>query len=237
MTATGDNFSAKHSPLVEYYVLGNAQALDPDASPLGWIVNFFRCDLEGVSGPQNYSAAGNLRNGDQSAVAVDNGWLTCTNSNYQLAFTSPPENLTRPGSPTQTLSLPFQVEFPAFPTNSSTFYDGWGLLAWMTQLAVEGSGGVALPTTPPTCQAWVPSIDDCGGSPSGWFAVLLSQNGAWLDSFPSSSNNTTWSVPNVIVSSQDRLLVVLPASWPVQSETLGVFPTPSAPALSGSSAL
>jgi hypothetical protein len=236
-SAAGEAFSTRHSPLVEYYVLGNDQVLDPDASPFGWVVNYFRCDIAGVSGLQNYSAVGFLDSGNKSAQFVDNGFLTCTVSNYRIAFAAIPLNATTMFGSTTDTSLPFQVTFPASPSNNSTFYDGWGLLAWMTKLQLLGSNGQPLPVSPATCQSWVPSVADCPANSSGWSMLLLSQTGAWLDSYPSVSNASDWAVPNVILSSEDQFVLVCPDVWNLSGDAIIVNGGPSAPVVTGSATL
>jgi hypothetical protein len=229
----GENFTAEHAPVVEYYVLGNAQFVDPDASPLGWIVDYFQCDQVNVSGIQDYLAVGNLVNGNVSGTVVDNGWLSCTVPAYMLDFGSPAINQSLSGSGGQYLSVPFQVVMPPSGEFNGS-YDGWGVLAWMTQLGIAASGGVELPASAASCQHWVANVSECGSDASGWFAVLLSQNGEWLDSYPSETNSSAWSIPNVIMSSQDQLVVVAPPSWNLTGDSLDVTGVSSGPAMNGS---
>jgi hypothetical protein len=231
-TIAGSAFSEKHSPLVQYYVLGDAQVLEPDASPLGWVVNYFRCDLTGVTGLQNYTAVGLSGTSDQTFI--DNGWLTCTLPNYHLAFAS---GSTDSSGGVSYVSLPFQVTASGILKDNTTLYDGWGLLSWMFDLKVLDSSNATLPAAAASCQSWVPDLTDCGGNSSGWFAVLLSQNGAWLDSFPSTAGGSSWAVPNVIVSSQDELVVVCPSSWSLGADTLVGGGNPSSLDISGSTTL
>lgn len=233
-SAAGENFTVRHSPVAEYYVLGGSQLIDPDASPFGWVVNYFRCDLVGVSGLQDYSAVGILASGNQTATFVDNGWLTCTNSNYTLDFASFPLNMTPQGTNGTFLALPFQVTFPLPQGNTTTtFYDGARLQAWMSRLQLDSSGGTPLTPSVATCQQWVPSLSNCPGSSDGWFAVLLSADGLWLDSFPSAQNATNWSIPNVLVTSHDRIVVVLPSVSNGSGDTLTALGTSSTVQVNG----
>ena len=232
-SAAGEAFSTKHSPLVEYFVYGSAQVLEPDASPFGWVVNYFRCDLVGVSGLQNYTAVGVLASGGESTTFTDNGWLTCTLSEYRIAFGAILGNSTVSFGSTTDVSLPFLVTSPAALKNNTTVYDGWGLLTWMTRLQLLGGNGQPLSVSRATCQAWVPSLTDCPSNSSGWFAVLLSQNGAWLDSYPSAANASAWAIPNVILSDQDQLVVVCPGSWNLSADIINVHGTPLAPEVTG----
>jgi hypothetical protein len=232
----GDRFVTSHSPLVQYYVLGNPQLIDPDASPFGWIVNYFRCDQVGVTGLQNYTAIGVLSSGNQSTTFVDNGWLTCTNSDYIVDFGPPSVNSTLSSSSGQYLSIPFQVVMPPSGKFNGT-YDGVRLQAWMTRLGFNSSGGTVLASSPASCQKWVTNLSGCPSDSKGWFAVLLSADGSWLDSYPSAQNATNWSIPNVLVTSHDRIVVVLPSGWSPTGDTLIVAGTASTPIVSGSTPL
>ena len=237
-SAAGEVFSINHSPLVEYYVLGSNQLLDPDASPFGWVVNYFRCDLVGVSGLENYTAVGNLSSGRGSGMFVDNGWLTCTLPSYRVAFGASTGNSTSTFDNTMDVHLPFGVLGPQGAlTNNSTLYDGWGLVSWMTHWELVDGTGQSLPVSPATCQSWVATLADCPANSSGWFAVLLSQNGGWLDSYPSATNSSAWAVPNVILSSQDQLVLVCAGSWNLTADALSVLSAPSAPEITGSASL
>lgn len=236
-SAGGENFSVRHSPLAEYYVLGGSQLIEPDASPLGWIVNYFRCDIVGVSGRQNYTAVGVLANGNQHATFIDNGWLNCTYSSYILDFGQPSAITTLFGSSGQYFIVPFQVVMPPSRTSPGYYYDGWGLQSWMTGLRLNGSGGTGLASTPASCQQWVTNVSECPSNGSGWFAVLLSQDGSWLDSYPSAHNATNWSIPNMLITSHDRLVIVLPSGWSTAGDTLAVASTVSQVGVSGSTPL
>jgi len=231
-TVAGSAFSEKHSPLVQYYVLGNAQVLEPDASPLGWVVNYFRCDQTGVTGLQNYTAVGFSDASNQTFT--DNGWLTCTLPNYHLAFAP---GSTNSSDSVSYVSLPFQVTASGVLKDNTTLYDGWGLQSWMFDMQALNSSSTALPAAAATCQSWVPDLTDCEGNTSGWFAVLLSQNGDWLDSFPSTPGGSNWAIPNVVVSSHDQLVVVCPSSWSLGADTLVVGGNPSSLDIGGSAAL
>ncbi|MGD0588356.1 MAG: hypothetical protein ABSA63_06135 [Thermoplasmata archaeon] len=233
-SAAGRNFSVEFSPLAEYYVLGNDQILEPDASPFGWVVNYFRCDTVGVAGIQNYTAVGVLTSAGKSTTFVDNGWLSCNLSNYQVDFGLVSRNATTSFGSTTDVRLPFQVTSKGVLSDNRTLYDGWGFLSWMSKVQVLGGNGTALPVSTTTCLSWVPSLADCPSSGLGWFAVLLSQNGAWLDSYPSISDSPAWTIPNVIVSSQDQMVIVVPGSWNTSADTVDIGGTEPSPAVSGS---
>lgn len=221
--ASGKMFSAVHPRLVEYYVLGNAQLEEPDASPVGWVVNYFQCDVAGVSGRQNYAAVGVNESGNTQFI--DNGWLTCTLPSYRFDFGSGPLNATGSFGTTVDVSLPFLVTAPDALANNTTLFDAWGLLTWVTRLQLAAGNSSPVSESPPSCNSWVPSLTECPADSSGWFVVLLSQGGVWLDSYPSATNDSSWSVPNVILSSQDQFVLVAPASWNLSADALEVTST------------
>jgi hypothetical protein len=233
-SAAGRTFSAEYSPIVQYYVLGSTQIGFVAASPFGWIVNYFRCDLVGVSGYQNYSAVGDLASGNDSATFVNNGWVTCTLPSYHIVFVTPPPNTTNSSVGTTDVSLPFLVSTPRVLANNTTLYDSSDLLTWMTRLQLATGSDGLLPSSPDTRQAWVPSLSDCQSNGSGWSTLLQSQTGAWLDSYPSTTNDSAWAIPNVIVSSQDRFILVCPELWDLSADSLNVLGSPLAPAVTGS---
>jgi hypothetical protein len=67
--------------------------------------------------------------------------------------------------------------------------------------------------------------------------LLLSQTGAWLDSYPSVSNASDWAVPNVILSSEDQFVLVCPDVWNLSGDAIIVNGGPSAPVVTGSATL
>jgi hypothetical protein len=91
--------------------------------------------------------------------------------------------------------------------------DAGGLVSWMTTLNLTDSAGQRLASATPGCPAWVPSIDDCPASATGWYAVLESESGAWLDSYPSMPGGNSWEIPNVALASNQQLVVIAPSTW------------------------
>jgi hypothetical protein len=231
--ATGEQFVTANSPVVEYLEFGIPQIAELDWGP-AWAVDYSRCGLDGVSGVQNYSSDTIQISGNG---LVASGTITCSNSRYVLGFDGPPLNSTPAGSNGTYLALPFQVEFPNFPPPNGTYYDGWGLEAWMFELNLAVSGGLRLEESSASCQRWVSSLAGCLPATAGWFAVLLGQDGQWLDSYPSDSTPTGWAIPNVLVTSHDQLVLVAPGSWTPSGVSLAVSGVTGGPIVSGASAL
>lgn len=199
-----------------------------DSGPT-WIVNYMRCDLANVGGTQDYVAVGVLPSGE--AWFVDSGFIGCAVLPYTLQFGTP----SGVGSGGQDIAVPFQVTSPL--SANATLYDATGLQPWMFTLELKDRTGAILPEVVATCPSWAPSLSDCPANASGWFVVLTSATGQWLDSFPGAAGGTDWSYPSVLVVSQERLTVIAPVSWSVAGDTLVVLPTVSVPHVNGTAQL
>ena len=66
----------------------------------------------------------------------------------------------------------------------------------------------SLPSSAALCGPGSHNLSSCPAPSAGWYAVLLSPTGVWLDSFPSSPNGTQWALPNVLAQSRDLLAFV-----------------------------
>ena len=86
----------------------------------------------------------------------------------------------------------------------------WDLVASQLQFTLWPQGPPAPPinSSAAPCTAQDPTLDNCTMPTSGWYLVLLSPTGAWLDSYPTVANGTAWSIPNLEVVTGDRLLFV-----------------------------
>ena len=129
-------------------------------------------------------------------------------------------------------TIPFQA---MVGNGSGGFYpDASGIVSWMTHLNLTNRTGSVLPPAQPTCREWVPTIGDCSANRSGWFVVLESPYGEWLDSYGASVAGSNWSVPNVSIVSNQQLVIVCPAEWNVTGDVLTVSSTTAEVLLSGS---
>ena len=62
----------------------------------------------------------------------------------------------------------------------------------------------------PTCAVGTTSVEACVGVAQTWFAVLLNPSGTIVDTFPSISGATTWTVPGVALQTNDQIILVSP---------------------------
>jgi hypothetical protein len=82
----------------------------------------------------------------------------------------------------------------------------------MSVLLASGLGPYSFnfTTGQPTCAVGTNSLPDCVGEAQTWFAVLLNSSGTIVDTFPSISGASTWTVANVTVASGDEIVLVSP---------------------------
>lgn len=66
------------------------------------------------------------------------------------------------------------------------------------------------PSIAAECGPGSTGLSSCPIPDSGWYGVLLSRNGTWLDSFPASPNGTRWTVTGVPLASQDVFALLGP---------------------------
>ena len=134
-----------------------------------------------------------------------------------LPFASPIINAT---ATTTLATIGFQVAI-AYPNGTlSNFYDEIGLANWMTGWNLSTSSGSALPLATPVCKEWAPALTNCPANDTGWYAVLLSSGGEWINSYGATPNGTSWSIPIDALVSHQQLVIVTPSSWNLSGDKL-----------------
>lgn len=227
-----------NEPEVELITIGPG-IFDGFGDVSGYGVFFDRCGQVGVAGGAEPlvlvgESTQGLWGGTENLTtncALQYSGLGTLDGVYDLLF-SPP-NISA-GSATTQATIPFQVAF-AYPNGTLTKDDdGWGLANWMTGINVTTSSGQHLPLGTPTCRSWVASLADCPANASGWYAVLLSSSGEWLNSYGASPNGTGWALPVDALVSHQQLVVVIPSSWSTSGGILSVTSTVSTSRVVGS---
>jgi hypothetical protein len=236
-TAIGERWTTANQPAYETFVLGFGYW--GSGNPSGLIVKFARCGEVGATGVQ--PVADVILNSNGSWNSVFNGTQGCGDvislgpppvyGQYLLNFSIP--QISHAGS-TELVGQSFQVTYGSAPPVDA---DAGGLVTWMTNLSLSDDSKSPLPSVNPDCASWVPSLADCSAGGSGWYAILLSSNGSWLDAYPSLSGNVAWEIPNVSLASNQFLAVIVPSSWGVTGDILSINGTVPGVVVSGSVAL
>jgi len=188
----------------------------------GYIFWFERCGLAGVAGLQPVLGVSVNATGTSGGYSGDlpPGGTNCAlqNSGYGASdaiYRVVPGLTSTNSSPTTTwTTVPFQVAI-AYPNGTLTNdYDAWGLANWMERLTLTSSNNTSLPSGTPTCGSWVPTLVDCPSNSSGWFAVLLSEGGKYIDSYGVQPGGSVgWNNPVSALVSNQKLVLVFPSSW------------------------
>ena len=238
-SAIGSTWVPSHPPSVEVYTFGETNW---PLWPSGIMVSFERCGLRGAAGPQPY------------VFADINGNGSLNNAAYGLETCTPETNVTGPnlsGTP-----VPYVNEFSngtVVSVGATTYaaedlrlaegfgpdpsLAGYGEVGWMVRLTLSDANGQALRSAPTGCASWVRSIGDCAANATGWYAVLGTQQGTWLDSFPSSVNESDWADPVGAILGNETLTIVVPSSWNVTGDVLRTTATGTTVPVMGSAVL
>jgi hypothetical protein len=178
-----------------------------ESAPDLWTLAYGECGFAGQLG-SNFTVGDYIYNGTNVEGGLTLWWTqSCYDSYYYLDMN--------------------QTKLVAAP-NSSGVYREWSMNASFLSSAVPSTWAASELTTslihwqltagvPPfsllsparaVCGPTNPSLANCTPPAQGWYAVLLSPNGSWLDSYPSVSNGSAWSVAGVPLSHGDVLLFV-----------------------------
>lgn len=208
----------------------------------GFGVYFERCGEVGIAGIQPLVSVGVNSTGQWTGTA--NLTTNCAllysghgafDSEYDLVFSTPSVSV---GPSTTTAAERFQVAIAAPNGTLGNFFDEVGLANWMISWNLTTLSGQHLPLATPTCRSWVHSLADCPANASGWFAVLMSASGEWIDSYGALANGSSgWSQAVTALVSHQQLVIVCPSSWSIAGDVLSVSSTVNNTHVIGSVAL
>jgi hypothetical protein len=178
--------------------------------PSSWSLAYTTCGLEGF-----YGSLSSFTTYILNATTLPQGhtyqWSTTTGSCYDAIYFVDFNRTAVMGAPSHsgqyfewTLNVSFMTSaIPAF----------WDLSDLTTSLS-----GVRLASIEPPfgnlssaaelCGPGSSNLSSCPAPTAGWYAVLLSHNGTWLDSYPTSPNGTDWALSNIPIQTGDMLAFV-----------------------------
>lgn len=229
--AVGKQWTAVNPGSAELYVLGANRYND---WPAGLLVAYERCGVVGAAGVQPVVYAD--MNSDGSLNNYFNGTKACT---AEYSPTGPPipnalnfsaARVARVDG-TLTANQSFVASVIFTPTSRSD--DALGLVTWMASLSLLNRTGSLLPTATPVCRLWTSSASACSANPAGWYVVLLSQSGSWLDTYPGSAGLSNWTIPNQSITTNQSMLLVCPSTWAIGGDMLTVASTTAQVILGG----
>lgn len=193
----------------------------------GWDADFYECDQEGVVPPASSIIAWHisigLQNGTPTASAALGVEFNCTLPSYVL--TAAEGGISDQGA----------AHLASVDLNVTGLMRGayapetQGLAAWMVDPEIFGSGGLPEGVSPDSCLQWVASPSACDAPASGWYAVLVSPSGSWLDSYGLIGGSPGWADPGVPIVTGETLEVL--ATTPVDGLSFGFSAETSSPSI------
>jgi hypothetical protein len=215
------------SPAFALYFPGIQFAPDTVNAPDLWVVDYGACGSPGQLGT-NFSLTGYIFN---ATSAAGGDWLTshftCADAYYDL-------NMTATAVPNPPIGSGLYREWAlnsSFLTSAvPPVWTSTDLTTSLThwEVVTPPQVGVSSMTLAPTgavCNSAAQNLSDCTPPTSGWYTVLLGPNSTWLDSYPSVSNGTGWSLPGVPIETGDRMLFVAAAGFPTGATFRTTFDT------------
>src|SRR5487761_127612 len=187
-----------------------------------WQVTFYACGLS--SGPPTPLsvvagfAAVWSQQGQPTSAGLGSTTGNCTFASYSLFGSAMPVHLLGSGTA-------FQIDLTVNATGSAPYGpDAQGLSAWMLPAGLSDRNGTPIPATTNLCPGPVSSIASCPLPATGWYGVLLSPSGQWLDSYGTLSGSASWAVPNVPLLTDESLAILAAGSNVTQNSTLRFLP-------------
>lgn len=221
-SAVGASFMAAHPMSAVYYTMGNQPLGIFGWNAVDWIAAFTECGVSGapVQIPAPLDSVSVNASSGQLGFTFSGGF-GCMGESYEL-------NLTAMPSPVPTVSLSVcspgsNASLPPICGSPSALASGS-----IEPMITNTSAGLIAPTRS-LCAVWTANVSACPEPTKGWYLVLTTPTGLWLDSYPGASGSG-WVAPNVDVESGDELVVLFAPGTQLSSATItiqGTMITPS----------
>jgi len=222
LSAIGSSFLANYTKSAIYYTMGNQPFATFGWDAFEWLVSFTECGVSGAPVQSPAPLGSSWINASSAQLDLTfTGAFSCTGSSYSV-------NLTGDGAlvPTVTLAVCGKL-------NSSS-PSLCGTPSALSSMAIEPivvtSTGAPLTPSPSLCREWVENVSDCSTPASGWYAVLTTPSGQWLDSYPGASGSG-WVAPNVDIEGGDLLQFVVGPGLTLSGDDLNMQATSSIPTI------
>ena len=171
---------------------------------VAWQASYYNCGVAGrVPAPNTYNSyhvSVWSQDGTPMAAGPIGVEFNCTLPSYELVGAA------QPAGANQASSRPaVGVTVSAAPQQS---VDAQGLAAWMILLELTDRNGTAIAPASDQCTAWVGNLSSCPTPTAGWYGVLLSPSGRWLDSYGTINGSARWSDLNVPILTNETVALL-----------------------------
>lgn len=199
---------------------------------IAWQASYYNCGLAGGVPPPDTVNSYHVSVWSQDGTPMVSGPVSvafnCTLPKYELA------GVLQQVSGGQDAASP-QVGI----TVSGPFGEGiqtnvQGLGAWMMDPSLADRNQTSLAPTLDLCPTWVSDLASCPPPSGGWYAVLLSPSGQWLDSYGVVNGTPAWAAPNVPVLTNETFAILASTATNLTGATLRFLPQVAWPSISAS---
>ena len=197
-----------------------------------WGVTLTACGLAGSPPPlspvTSWHVGVESENGTPTAGGVISTQFNCTLPEYRVTFgTVDIASTGVESSATMAVGVSALAK-DAYVNNSQ------GVAAWMTLPQLRDSAGEPLPASADLCTAWILAAGSCRPPQSGWYAVLESPSGGWLDSYGLLDGSPGWEAPNVQIVSNETLVLLSSEPLSGSDDDFALLPEVTSPQIQSS---
>jgi hypothetical protein len=204
--AVGASLVSSDGNVVVYYSVGAIQLSNIFGTEgSSWSVTYTHCGLPGYAVLQPFAVA--IVNGASGGVIESGrGGFDCSLNNYALTLGAPHST---PYDNGILVNVPISVA--SNQTGGSSINNSVGLVSWMTGVSLSEGPTSEVPGHV-VCSSALFSLATCTILDQGWFAVMMSSSGTWLDVYSRAGGTPQWILPNVPIYTNDSLTIFVPAS-------------------------
>ena len=202
---------------------------------VAWRVTYYSCGQAWVGPPPSewvaWSAGVYLQNGTPRYGLAGSTGSFCTLMDYIVTFGKVVGGSGGSGFAYRSI-LNVSGSYHGMFGNQSNVSGAQGVAAWMVQPQVL-TFGPSTATSADLCPDWTRNPRSCPLPGTGWYAILESPNGEWLDSYGLVNGSPNWTAPNAPIVSGESLVILSANSLAGSNDTLSMESTVSDPLIQG----
>jgi hypothetical protein len=175
-----------------------------------WTVAYTQCGLIGTYG-QIAPFVAYLLNATVTSQSHSFQWFSsrppCFDSEYYVTFNKT-ATIGAPSNVSQYFTWTANVTFMTSAVPARWSLDALSTSLFGLQLTSDNPPFNSFESAAELCGPGSQNLTSCPPPAQGWYAVLSSPSGKWLDSYPTTQNGSDWAVPDVSLESGDHVVFV-----------------------------
>jgi hypothetical protein len=181
-----------------------------------WQVAYSQCESHKYHGGSYLEDFGMNSTTGQGEGATGGAWYpSCFDTSYTIGLNNTSAvQLTSPDGGRVAANISYITEVTSVLNSPPTLAN---LTTNQTQISVTTPyTEINLSSAAAVCRDPSENLSGCTAPASGWYAVLASPGGHWLDSYPSLANGTSWVLPEVQIALGDEIEVFTGPNEPLK---------------------